>query len=117
MESSTARGPHEAASASAPGAPELPATAEPSPTRAAIGLGSLVQVATEHEDAKGHHGAWGTVTALLPDSIIMFQCAVGHRMRRVQCFVVPSNSFMANTSNTLEEKLAEPSILGYSSIR
>jgi hypothetical protein len=73
-----------ASAASASGAPELPATAptqppkrplqaEPSPMRKLIGNGSIIQVATEHPDARAHHGAWGRVTAMLSDGIILFE--------------------------------------------
>ena len=84
--------------ASASGAPETPATAPSQPpplpppadippVDSHIQLGSLVQVTTEHADARFHHGAWGTVYAMLADNRLIFEnknsSIGGRRVREV----------------------------------
>ena len=90
---SRAHGAPETASAS--GALKLPATApmqleSPAPPSIEgqppqkIAVGSLVQVATEHATALAYHGAWGTVTSMLPDGMLLIgDQTVNGRVRTV----------------------------------
>ena len=49
-----------------------------------IAVGSLVQVATEHAMALAYHGAWGTVTSMLPDGMLLIgDQTVNGRVRTV----------------------------------
>ena len=53
--------------------PPMPPPADSPPVDAHIQLESLVQVGTEHDDAKSNHGAWGPVMRISVDNELLIE--------------------------------------------